>query len=275
MRDRLGELQAALERHQARWLELQRSLAERDRVWQVQRADLVGELARWRAAAQEVASDAVDGAPRRWPANSARPQDDRCGASDVRPLRSIPRRWLSSASPAATAAAAAVNGDDDHAGRRGCAAPASTLAAPPGSSRPLQTVASTPVPAERDMLPSAASRPPGRPPRVLCVGGVQRAVSHYRERAERLGVCFEHHDGGIEAALPLLDGLLGRADLVVCQAGCLNHEAYHRIKRHCARQGTACVFLARPSLAGFTSALDEHLPMLLARGGDHAANRPG
>lgn len=102
--------------------------------------------------------------------------------------------------------------------------------------------------------------------RVLCVGGVRHAVSRYRAHAERLGARFEHHDGGVEDALPRLDGPLGRADLVVCQAACINHEAYHRIKRHCSREGTACVYLERPSVARFAQALERHLPVL--------ANRP-
>jgi hypothetical protein len=259
MRDRLVELQAALERHQARCLELQRSLAERDREWQVQRASLVGELARWRDAAQHGAPDATGTPPRRPPADGAWPRADRCAASDVRPLRSIPRRWL------AQAAAPPPNGDDNGPGGSSRAVAASTPAVALPSAPALQAVVAIDGPAERAAESSAASRPPGRAPRVLCVGGVPRAVSRYRERVERLGACFEHHDGGVEAALPLLDGLLGRADLVVCQAGCLNHEAYHRIKRHCARQGTACVFLERPSLACFSSALDEHLPALAAR----------
>jgi hypothetical protein len=52
-----------------------------------------------------------------------------------------------------------------------------------------------------------------------------------------------------------LDGQLQRADVVICQAGCINHEAYHRIKRHCDRTGTPCVYVQRPSLAHFDRAL--------------------
>ena len=100
---------------------------------------------------------------------------------------------------------------------------------------------------------------PGGHRRVLCVGGVQHAVPRYREHVERLGARFEHHDGGLEDSLPRLEGHLSRADLVVCQAGCINHEAYHRIKRHCARTGTPCVYLERPSLSRFEAAIGLHL----------------
>lgn len=91
--------------------------------------------------------------------------------------------------------------------------------------------------------------------RVLCVGGIRHAVSRYRSRIEDLGGDFEHHDGGVEDGAQALDGRLQRADLVICQAGCINHEAYHRIKRHCERTGKPCLYLDRPSLSRFDRAL--------------------
>lgn len=91
--------------------------------------------------------------------------------------------------------------------------------------------------------------------RVLCVGGIQHAVSRYRGRIEQLGGCFEHHDGGIEDGIQALDARLGRADVVICQAACINHAAYHRVKRHCERTGTPCVYLDRPSLSRLDRAL--------------------
>lgn len=91
--------------------------------------------------------------------------------------------------------------------------------------------------------------------RVLCVGGIQHAVARYRDRVEQLGGRFEHHDGGLEDNVHALDARLGRADVVICQTGCINHEAYHRVKRHCDRTGTPCVYLDRPSLSRFDRAL--------------------
>jgi Uncharacterized protein conserved in bacteria (DUF2325) len=101
--------------------------------------------------------------------------------------------------------------------------------------------------------PAAALEVAGR--RVLCVGGIQHAVGRYRGRIERLGGHFEHHDGGIEDGIHALDARLGRADVVICQAACINHEAYHRVKRHCERTGTPCVYLDRPSLSRLDRAL--------------------
>jgi len=90
---------------------------------------------------------------------------------------------------------------------------------------------------------------------VLCVGGMRHAVARYRARIEGLGAHFEHHDGGLEHSVQVLDGRLRRAEVVICQAACINHEAYHRIKRHCERTGTPCVYLERPSLSRFDRAL--------------------
>jgi hypothetical protein len=101
--------------------------------------------------------------------------------------------------------------------------------------------------------PNAALDVAGR--RVLCVGGIQHAVARYRGRIEKLGGRFDHHDGGIEDGIQALDARLGRADVVICQAACINHEAYHRVKRHCERTGTPCVYLDRPSLSRLDRAL--------------------
>lgn len=90
---------------------------------------------------------------------------------------------------------------------------------------------------------------------VLCVGGMQHAIARYRHRIERLGGRFEHHDGGLESSARALDSRLLRADIVICQAGCINHEAYHRVKRHCERNAKPCVYLERPSLSCLDRAL--------------------
>ncbi|MCY7316106.1 MAG: DUF2325 domain-containing protein [Rubrivivax sp.] len=103
------------------------------------------------------------------------------------------------------------------------------------------------------MPPSQPVKVHGR--RVLCVGGIQHAVARYRGRIESLGGLFEHHDGGLEDSVQSLDGRLNRADLVICQAACINHQAYHRIKRHCERTGTPCIYLDRPSLSRLDRAL--------------------
>jgi hypothetical protein len=81
------------------------------------------------------------------------------------------------------------------------------------------------------------------------------AQSRYRELVETAGACFDFHDGGLEQGLHRLDRQLQAADLVVCQAGCLNHEAYRRVKAHCRLATKTCLFAERPSLAHFARTL--------------------
>jgi len=90
---------------------------------------------------------------------------------------------------------------------------------------------------------------------VLCVGGRSGQVPLYRRWVERHGGRFAHHDGGIEDNAHRLDAQLAAADLVVCQAGCLNHNAYARVKEHCKRSGKPCVYLDKPGASSFVRAL--------------------
>jgi hypothetical protein len=113
---------------------------------------------------------------------------------------------------------------------------------------------------------AAAAHEPPNPPappqlsgrRVLCVGGMPGAQSRYRRIVEAAGGRFEFHDGGLEHSVQRLDQQLGAADVVVCQAGCLNHEAYRRVKGHCRRLDKPCLFVERPSLSHFVGALRAH-----------------
>ena len=92
---------------------------------------------------------------------------------------------------------------------------------------------------------------------VLCVGGRTAAVPLYRRLVEAEGARFMHHDGGAEDKPQRLDAQLEAADLVICQVGCISHDAYWRVKDHCKRHGTRCVFVEQPSLAGLQRALRE------------------
>jgi hypothetical protein len=135
--------------------------------------------------------------------------------------------------------------------RRPGAVPRMAASDPPP--RPIDAPSTAPVPGTRSTL--AADHLAVRGRRVLCVGGIQHAVARYRGRIEKLGGQFEHHDGGLEDSVQVLDARLCRADVVICQAACINHEACHRVKRHCERTGTPCLYLDRPSLSRFDRAL--------------------
>ena len=90
---------------------------------------------------------------------------------------------------------------------------------------------------------------------VLCVGGRQSVVPIYRQLIERTGGRFLHHDGGEEDASAKLDASLAAADLVICQTGCISHDAYWRVKDHCKRHGKQCVFVEKPSASSLQRAL--------------------
>lgn len=90
---------------------------------------------------------------------------------------------------------------------------------------------------------------------VLCVGGRPSAVPLYRETVEIRGATFMHHDGGQEEGIAQLDAKLNSADLVICQAGCVSHEAYFRVKEHCKKHGTQCVYVQNPSKSALRKAL--------------------
>jgi hypothetical protein len=92
---------------------------------------------------------------------------------------------------------------------------------------------------------------------VLCVGGRPASVPLYRHIVERSGGRFLHHDGGEEQSAQRLDATLSAADLVICQTGCISHDAYWRVKDYCKRHGKPCVFVENPGSASLKRALVE------------------
>jgi Uncharacterized protein conserved in bacteria (DUF2325) len=82
---------------------------------------------------------------------------------------------------------------------------------------------------------------------ILCVGGRHRSVARYRDLVERTGAYFAHHDGGKEDNLSSLEAKLSAADAVICQTGCVSHNAYWQVKDYCKRHDKRCIFVANPS----------------------------
>jgi Uncharacterized protein conserved in bacteria (DUF2325) len=105
---------------------------------------------------------------------------------------------------------------------------------------------------------------------VLCVGGRRAIVPIYRELIERAGGRFLHHDGGEQESVSRLDATLAAADLVICQTGCISHDAYWRVKDHCKRTGKRCVFVENPS----ASSLVHGLERATAMSAEDAQHRP-
>ena len=83
-------------------------------------------------------------------------------------------------------------------------------------------------------------------------------VPVYRRLVENRGGRFLHHDGGEENGANQLEATLAAADLVICQTGCVSHNAYWRVKDHCKRTGKRCVFVETPSAASLQRALAEN-----------------
>jgi hypothetical protein len=121
-------------------------------------------------------------------------------------------------------------------------------------------------PAPASAAPAAAPAPapahiPVRPllnladKTVLCVGGRSGNVPHYRAVLEQEGARFVHHDGGLEQASELLDTGLAAADLVICQTGCISHQAYWRVKDFCKRTGKRCLYVENPSTSSLALCL--------------------
>jgi hypothetical protein len=90
---------------------------------------------------------------------------------------------------------------------------------------------------------------------VLCVGGRSGNIANYRDVVERVGGRFTHHDGGLEDNSNVLDANLAAADLVICQTGCISHNAYWRVKDFCKRTGKRCVFVENPSASSLERGL--------------------
>lgn len=104
----------------------------------------------------------------------------------------------------------------------------------------------TAVNAERcEQTPDAV--PMLRLQRILCVGGRHGSLAHYRQTVEQTGAEFLYHDGGLEQNPHALEAGLSAADLVICQTGCISHDAYWRVKDHCRRHNKQCLYVDNPS----------------------------
>jgi hypothetical protein len=96
---------------------------------------------------------------------------------------------------------------------------------------------------------------------VLCVGGRPVSVPLYRHIVEGTGGRFLHHDGDEESAARL-DATLAAAGLVICQTGCISHNAYWRVKDYGKRTGKQCVFVENPGTACLKRALSTLQPFI-------------
>jgi len=100
------------------------------------------------------------------------------------------------------------------------------------------------------MLPSVREKA------VLCVGqdlGQLQGANQAQHAIERAGGRFLHHagTGDDQATGEQLEASLVAADLVICQTGCVSHDAYWRVHDHCRRTGKQCVLVDQPQAMHF------------------------
>lgn len=89
---------------------------------------------------------------------------------------------------------------------------------------------------------------------VLCVGEDGPGTSVAQQVVELAGGHFLHHDGDDsedDKEGALLEASLVAADLVICQTGCVSHNAYWRVQDHCRRTGKQCVLVEQPQAMQF------------------------
>ncbi|MGK5081059.1 DUF2325 domain-containing protein [Janthinobacterium sp. HLX7-2] len=74
-----------------------------------------------------------------------------------------------------------------------------------------------------------------------------------QQAIEQAGGRFLHHAGGDDGVddVAALEASLVAADLVICQTGCVSHDAYWRVHDHCKRTGKQCVLVDQPHAMHF------------------------
>ncbi|MCL5969442.1 MAG: DUF2325 domain-containing protein [Betaproteobacteria bacterium] len=103
--------------------------------------------------------------------------------------------------------------------------------------------------------PTADPVRPALSTKIACVGGRTAQLPAFREVVEAHGAQLLHHDGGDEHHLSQLSATLAAADWVICQVGCISHNAYWRVKEHCKRTGKPCLYVESTSRSALERAM--------------------
>ncbi len=99
------------------------------------------------------------------------------------------------------------------------------------------------LPTAVESLPSVV---PATARSVLCVGRDETTAGAARAFVETAGGRFLQHDGADDTDEAGLEASLVAADLVICQTGCVSHNAFWRVRDHCKRTGKQCVLVDQP-----------------------------
>ena len=96
--------------------------------------------------------------------------------------------------------------------------------------------------------------------RVLMVGGITKMEDRYREVVESRGGVFEYHDGYMRNGARNLEGVIRRADMVLCPVNCNSHTACGVVKSLGKKYGKPVFMLAGSSVSALAQAV-EHAQM--------------
>ncbi len=95
---------------------------------------------------------------------------------------------------------------------------------------------------------------------ILYVGGRPRVLAHMRSTIEARNGRLLYHDGGCEQAARCLEGLVERADVVLCPIDCISHDACLRVKGLCRRMDKPFIPLRSAGASSFARALSTLKP---------------
>ena len=105
--------------------------------------------------------------------------------------------------------------------------------------------------------PAAGALGDVRQKAVLCIGQDAGAATAAQQAIEHAGGRFLHHGGEAGGDAVALEASLVAADLVICQTGCVSHDAYWRVQDHCKRTGKQCVLVEQPQALQFVRRVED------------------
>lgn len=91
---------------------------------------------------------------------------------------------------------------------------------------------------------------------ILYVGGRPHVLRHLKASVEARNASLLHHDGGMEQTTRSLEGMVERADIVVCPIDCISHDACLRVKSMCKQRCKPFLPLRNAGASSFHRALN-------------------
>ncbi len=93
--------------------------------------------------------------------------------------------------------------------------------------------------------------------RIAYVGGRPGAIQNFQTLIENLNGTFLHHDGGVQDSIRCLNGVLHRADMVLCPIDCVSHGACLKAKSFCKQAAKPFIPLRTTGLSSLVSGLQQ------------------